>query len=312
MVGLLFKMIVGFLELFFNLPPGIVDAAENGAMTALCRWISISVYNASIGIWNAITGSAVLAAVTDPDSIVPGAYQMANGFNATLALSAGNILCILFLYRMIRDDLTMRDGISLRDIVKDMMVFIFTESLVVSAPYLLTSILEIGSAFCTFFSGIGALQTDAEIMDILTNGKPGLPTAVFMMICSVSIIVTGITILITVAERIIKLLCHIPFANIFLATTVAGGQAANIGYSWLKSFTAFVLEGVLIILILNLGNMLISGGFIKNLLAGVIFDEDSWGFWRIVVCGLAQIVGCGAISGCIKSVDHLVHRMTGF
>lgn len=290
---------------------GYVIGDDLGDM--LWRWASKSIYQGGINLWNVLTGPAIISAIQDPASVSPEAYEMVCNLNATFTALCGSIMGTMYYYRVMKDTCNTNMKISIEHIVKNMCILVGIAGVVVNAPLIISKIFEIFGLVGSMIMGSVELemQPDATIMDILENGRPGIPTLLFLGVCAVCFIVTGIGVAITVIERVLKIMAVLPFAGVAFTTMIGGGRVADVGYSYIRAIFGFSLEGVLIILIIVVGNMFISTGFLSSALSGIIFDESSWGFWQIVVCGLSQVLGCGAISGLIKGVDNLTHRAFG-
>ena len=109
--------------------------------------------------------------------------------------------------------------------------------------------------------------------------------------------VCGFMVVFTVLNRVLKLYMIMPFAGIALSTLSAGGQVANIGYSYIKSFFGYVLSALLIAVVI-----VISSTFI---------DTVTIGSGSSIVTLLEYCLKMGAIASAVKSSDTVMQKAFG-
>ncbi|MCR5625617.1 MAG: hypothetical protein K6G11_10370, partial [Lachnospiraceae bacterium] len=109
--------------------------------------------------------------------------------------------------------------------------------------------------------------------------------------------VCGFIIIFTILNRIIKIYMIAPFAGLALSTIAGGGQVAQIGYSYIKTFIGYVLSALLIAVVI-----LISTTFIDT----ISFESDS-----AIITLLGYCIKMGAISSAVKASDSAMQKAFG-
>lgn len=301
-------------QLIFSIIEAILEMSGiTGAIEDVKRNACIQLYKTGISLWNAMTTQAFTFAGISPANVDAASYQMVTDLANLLVAVAASILTTAYLYRFYKTFNESREAADMYTIIKVTIMLFIAEYAVMNAPGLCNQVIGIGSALCNLIgaSSSSSLTVSTDVMDLLNNGTPGIPTMLVMLVFCVCLIVTGAGVLITVVQRLLKLFVMLPFAGMALATVVGGGRVSDVGYSYIRAFIGFCIEGAAIILILIVGNNIVSGNLLYRAFDGIIFDSDSANFWRIVVGLLGQILGCGAISATVKQADQLVHRMFG-
>lgn len=298
------KLLQMILEFF-----GISDAVE-GAQRTVCQ----SLYKTGINLWNAMTSQAFTFAGISPSAADNASYELVTRLQSAFQIIAIQILIIAFLYRYFKTFNESREAVDLYTIIKVMVMMFLAQFAVMNSAALFDQIFGIGSGLCSLI-GVSAagLSPNDEIMSLLSGDIPGtgLLTLLVLFIFCACLVVTGAGILITVVQRLLKLFTMLPFAGMALATLIGGGRVSEIGYSYIRSFLGYIMEGIMIMLILIIGNNIVSSNILGNAFEGIAFDENSWFIWRLLVLCIGQIIGCGAISGMVRQADSLVHRMFG-
>ncbi|MCR5625355.1 MAG: hypothetical protein K6G11_09000 [Lachnospiraceae bacterium] len=109
--------------------------------------------------------------------------------------------------------------------------------------------------------------------------------------------VCGFMVIFTILNRVIKIYMIAPFAGIALSTLAGGGQIAQVGYSYIKSFFCYVLSALLIAVVI-----VISTTFIDT----ISFESDS-----AIVTLVGYCIKMGAIATAVKSSDSVMQKAFG-
>lgn len=273
---------------------------------------SIDMYQLTIRLWNVMSLQSLNYAAVSPADAAPAGYDQVQNLAGILQLVATSILTICLLYRFFKTFNESRMEVNFGTIVRILIVMYICAAVTLNASEIMSQILTMGTGLCQMVGlGSSALEEDAQIMSIMTDGKPGIPTLIFMIVFMVSVMTTGAGMLIMVVQRLLRILVMLPFAGMAIATIVGSGKVGEIGYSYLRAFGAYCLEGAIIILIISLGNGLVNAGLFRSLVDVVIDTEEWWGFFKIVISGVCQMMGCSMVAGMAKASDSLVHKMFG-
>ena len=270
-------------------------------------------YESGIKIWNALTGRALVVLLQAPSAASPEAYHIVNQIGGVLQGVSGSLLAALFLYRMMKEASVTRHQFDVKDAVKILLGLAIMEGIATNLGRIINQVIRIGSSLVSLVvsHGNGGLSMDPAVADVFSGAEPGFPTMIFTIVFFVMMTVLGAGVLITVVQRLIRLLIALPFAAVAVVTMMGGGRVSEVGYSYIRSFVGYCLEGAVIAMIIIIGNLLTSSGFISNAFSGIIVGSGDVAFWQVMVGGIGQLLGCSAISGTIKMSEHLVHKMFG-
>lgn len=306
MIGQLLWSILGLFFPVLNSVSSLVD---------FCREKSLYIYQLTIQLWNVMTLQGMNYAAASPATSAPEGYQRVQSLAGVLASVAGLVLAICVLYRFIRVFNDSQAELRIGGVVRALMVMIICSAVTSNAMEIISAMLRMGSGLCQAVGlSATAIRKSETIMGILTEGNPGIPTLVFIIVLFFSILTTGAGMVIVIAQRILRILVMMPFAGVSFATIVAGGKLAEIGYSYLRSFGAYCVEGAVIILILSLGNGLVNNGLLglfDSIVGSIARTDDLWGFFKIVLAGVCQMIGCSMVAGAVKMSDSWVHKAFG-
>lgn len=107
-------------------------------------------------------------------------------------------------------------------------------------------------------------------------------------------VVCGFVVVLTVLNRILKIYMIAPFAGVALSTLAAGGQTANIGYSYIRTFFGYVFSALLIAVVIT-----ISASFIDT----VSIDTEN-----ALIRLLEYCLKMGVISSSVKMSDSVMQK----
>ncbi len=274
--------------------------------------MSISIYQLTIRLWNVMSLQSLNYAAASPADAAAAGYSQVQNLASVLQMVSTSILTICLLYRFFKTFNENRMEVNFGTIIRVIIVMYICAAVTLNAVDILTQILSMGTGLCQLVGlGTPSLEEDSQIMSIMTNGNPGIPTLIFMIVFMVSVMTTGAGMMIMVVQRLLRILVMMPFAGMAIATIVGGGKVGEIGYSYLRAFGAYCLEGAVIILIISLGNGLVNAGLFRSLVDVIVDTEEWWGFFKIMLSGVCQMMGCSMIAGMVKVSDSLVHKMFG-
>jgi type IV secretory pathway TrbL component len=109
--------------------------------------------------------------------------------------------------------------------------------------------------------------------------------------------VCGFIVVLTILNRILKIYMIAPFAGLALSTLAAGGQTAQVGYSYIKTFFGYVLTALLIAVVIT-----VSSTFIDT----VALDSQN-----ALVRLLEYCLKMGAVASSVKMSDSVMQKAFG-
>ena len=156
----------------------------------------------------------------------------------------------------------------------------------------LTSAILGEAKFGFYFDGVAVYDavTGASGWGALVGFLTALLFFLFTCVC-------GFIVIFTILNRIIKIYMIAPFAGVALSTLAAGGQTAQVGYSYIKSFFGYVLSALLIAVVI-----VISTTFIDT----ISIESGS-----SVVVLLSYCLKMGAIASSVKASDAVMQKAFG-
>lgn len=233
-------------------------------------------------------------------------WSAVSGMYTTFNAIAAALLTLFFLYGFIRDSCDLHIELTFDRTVKMFIRLIITVNLMGLALKWMP----------TFFSWVSKLVTEILVgkdmgkMFFLDGGKiyeevagsfdGGGFVAFGFLIAPLFFLLTvfaAFAVLSTVLKRMLKLYMIIPFAGIALSTLAAGGQTAQIGYSYIKTFFGYTCSALLMAVVVS-----VSGSFIGTIT--IPLDE---GLVRLVEYSIKLFT----IASAVKMADQVMQKAFG-
>lgn len=241
-----------------------------------------------------------------------------------MATIGASLLVLYFVLGWLRESVDIRNNFTLENMFRFFVRFAIAATLVSSAHSLATGIVDCSVAIVTQVADTNA-QNMNEAGDVFASVKTALEDegdedgwmiVICGMIClllsvfaAVIIIINGVKIIITVMQRIFKLLISIPFAPVSLAGFAGGGEFSQIGTAWLKGFIGYSMEAVVIAIALKISLSMFGGlSVVSHLQSG---SQDTiyyitFAVLSVVDCCLPIIAANACTSGAENIVRHVM------
>ena len=220
----------------------------------------------------------------------------------TMNVIAVSLLCVFFLYGFCRDSCDLHADLTFDRTIKMFIRLIITSNVMSLALTWMPKFMKWGKNLTKAILGDNTYMTfdfdGAKIYEEISSADFGTMTAFltsilfFLFTC-----VCGFIVVLTVLNRILKIYMIAPFAGLALSTLAAGGQTAQVGYSYIKTFFGYVLSALLIAVVI-----VISSSFIDSV---VIDTENS------IVKLLEYCLKMGAIASSVKMSDSMMQKAFG-
>lgn len=253
-------------------------------------------------VWNDLMNMASDILVKNPTK---GTYKetwsVVKDVYTTMDAVAVSLLVVFFLYGFCRDSCDLHTDLTFDKTIKMFIRLVIATNVLSLALSWMPKFLKWGKDLTKVILGdneMGFTFDGAKAYEYIADGDFGAMTAFltsilfFLFTC-----VCGFMVVITVMNRILKIYMIAPFAGIALSTLAAGGQTAQIGYSYIKTFFGYVFSALMIALIIA-----ISSSFIDT----ITIDTEN-GIVRLVEYCLKM----GAISSSVKMTDSVVQKAFG-
>lgn len=253
--------------------------------------------------WNDIMKLSRTVLLTNPTTGDNAAtWDSVSDIYTTLNVVAASLLVVFFLYGFCRDSIDIRTELTLDRSIKLFIRLIIVANLMEMAlswmPKFMTWIRKIckvilgSSKFAFTFDG-GKIYDDI----VSASGWGTMTAFMTSILFFLFTVVCGFIVLLTIINRILKIYMIAPFAGCALSTLAAGGQASQVGISYIKTFFQYVLSALLIAVV-----VLLSSSFISSL----SFSTDS----SIIVL-LTYCMKMGAIATSVKGAESIMQKAFG-
>lgn len=240
-------------------------------------------------LWNATMESVYAMLGANPtESSYFQAWDIVSGLYTTFAAIGSTLLVLFFLWGYCRDVMDVRQDIGLSSTIK---IFI---RLIIATNVFTYAIDWMPAFFRWAISLLNITQSSAVTInahkltqEITQTGWGFLTRYLFTWIFFAVVAVCSLIIIITCVGRFIKLYTIIPLGTIALSTLAGGGQMAQTGYAWIKTFLTYVFEIVVIGIVLA-----VSGAFIS---ASSFFDAHTSSSLLVIMEAIIKVVAVTAV-----------------
>lgn len=251
-------------------------------------------------IWNDLMDVASNVLTKNPTSgTYKDTWQSVTNIYTTLNVVAVALLCVFFLYGFCRDSCDLHADLTFDRTIKMFIRLIITSNVLSLAltwmPKFMKYAKQLTQAILGDTTGMTFDFDGAAIYEEISSADFGTMTAFltsilfFLFTC-----VCGFIVVLTVLNRILKIYMIAPFAGLALSTLAAGGQTAQVGYSYIRTFFGYVCSAMLIAVVI-----VISSSFIDT----VAIDTEN-----AIVKLLEYCLKMGAIASSVKMSDSIMQK----
>jgi hypothetical protein len=221
----------------------------------------------------------------------------------TMNAVAVSLLCVFFLYGFCRDSCDLHADLTFDRTIKMFIRLIITTNVMSLALTWMPKFMTWGRELTQAVLGGNKLSMaydfdGVKVYENISGADYGTMTAFltsilfFLFTC-----VCGFIVVLTILNRILKIYMIAPFAGLALSTLAAGGQTAQVGYSYIKTFFGYVLTALLIAVVIT-----VSSTFIDT----VALDSQN-----ALVRLLEYCLKMGAVASSVKMSDSVMQKAFG-
>ncbi|MCC8051575.1 MAG: hypothetical protein LIP10_13130 [Clostridiales bacterium] len=265
-------------------------------------------------VWTGCGKIAIQYAQIDPESLT-NAWGTVTGNIYNIMLSVGAALAVLFfVLGWLNESIDIRTNFTLEAMFRFFVRYVITASLIVNSLTLATGIARCGTALVTTVSAEVTADSPGDVFDSIKEDLDdssadggtwvacGLIAMIGGIIGGLVIIVCGVEIIVAAMSRLFKLLLCIPFAPVAFSGFAGGRDFSQSGIAWIRTFTGYCLEALVIVLALAIS-------------CGLFADAPSLGTADGAVGTILQICNyCLPMitaAACVKGADTIVRRCLG-
>ena len=246
-------------------------------------------------------GSQVL--IKNPSSgVYQDTWSQVSKIYTALNTVAVALMVLFFLYSFCRDAVDLHPDMTMDKTIKLFIRLIIVSNVMglaltwmpkfMSWAKILTEAALGEAKFGFYFDGVKIYESIAD-----SSGWGALVAFLTSFLFFLYTCVCGFMVVFTILNRIIKIYMIAPFAGVALSTLAGGGQVAQVGYSYIKTFFGYVLSALLIAVVI-----VISTTFIDT----ISLESDS-----AIITLLTYCLKMGAISTSVKASDSVMQKAFG-
>ncbi len=300
---------------------GLISGAIDAALTSvgenlmnLGEWF----LGAGFTLWKNSSRIALKYVAMDPRN-ASSAWGVVTGSIYSTSMAAAAALAVLFfVIGWLHESIDVRNNFTLENMFRFFCRYAITASLIVNSLSLVTGISQCATAVAQSVSvtmdDISADGLFDDVKDSLEKDDEadggtwigmGLAGMIGGLFGGAVIMVCGVNLILSVLSRLFKVLLCVPFAPVALAGFAGGRELNQSGIAWIKTFTGYCLEAVVIALAIQISfgffsdATLFQAGAPKNGVVSIL----------LLICGycMPMITACA----CVKGADMTVRRCLG-
>ncbi len=298
---------------------GLLSSAINSALEGMGRGLMNSgawMLEGGYRMWQKCCGVTFDYVTISPMSQT-NAWSIVTGSVYSISLAAAASLTVLFfVIGWLRESIDIRNNFQLENMFRFFIRYAITVGLIVNSLSLITGIVECATAVVSTLNVYQDTDSVDGIFDDLKNNLEeedadgmtwigvGCVALIGGLIGGLTIIVCGISLVLSVLSRLFKMLLCIPLCAPAFSSFAGGRELSQTGISWLKTFIGYALEAIVIALAI-----LISFGLFKD--ANILTSTHGTDAVAVIlqICGycMPMITACA----CVKGAEMTVRRCLG-
>lgn len=228
--------------------------------------------------WEAIAKVTKAYCLQDPTSYA-AAWGVVNGVYNTMLAVGASLMTLYFVIGWLRESIDIRNNFTMENMFRFFVRLAVTSGLLTTAYTLIRDVMILTATLAgTFSFNVTSGYSAEKIFEPLLEGLegwellgPGLLCMLGGLVGMAIMLFSGIMILISVLNRLFKVFLCIPFAPTALASFAGGAQLGQSGTAWIKTFLAYCLEIIVIMLSLTLAAAIFKDN--ANVLSS---SKDGW------------------------------------
>ena len=291
-----------------------------------------TIYKVGFGIWNTLVGLAMTLFTTSPTAANGDVYTITHNLYLAISSISVPITMLFFLIAIIKEAVTTPPHQVIHKLLYSALKFCIMIGVLMNLWEIMGYIIQIADGITSELAGATPYQIafPADLQNAI-NTALVRPTAtiepldlgpsvirfagawidyivkylIFIIASAVTTLImvaSGLSVLSSAYQRIIKPLAILPFSSITVAMASGAGDAQRVTTSYLKTLFGFCLSGAFMVICIKLGNALTSGGGIFNLNAVTDAME------KMLYISIQTAINPIITAGLIKSSDHIIGR----
>lgn len=292
------------------------------------------IFNTAYSIWNSLIKTAMELFTTSPTAANGSVYSTCKILFNSISDIAIPIAIVFFLLAICKDVIAAPAEQQLKKLFSSGLKFCILVGVLINLWDVMGYIIQIADGVTDAMASEGIATYKMEISDDLKNiltevnnlapttqihftsfgsdlisfAKEFLEIAITRLLFFIAAIITlfvivasGISIISSAYQRILKPLVILPFASITVALASGSHEAERVSSSYLKTFFGLCLSGAFMVVSVKLGVALTNGGFISPP-AGASVNT------KVLFISIQNMVTPTIIAGLVKTTDSTIGR----
>jgi hypothetical protein len=266
-------------------------------------------------LWNASTGIVINMININPQEYQGGtAWGLMVALNPIFVSIASGLLTVFFLMQFCQESVNLKEDFNMEKGMKLLIKVVLCNFLVKNTITIIQILFGMIGALCallgfqsSMLDGFININRGYALIFHLTSGESFVGT-IFAIIAVLACIMFGYTLIRTVYYRFFKIYIAIPFAPVGMATLV-NSSVAQTGVAYIKSFLAYTLEVVVMILAFLIGYTLLGNGGVA--LVSFLPVDMQTDFIRFIVYLVEIIITLGLVTEAVKLAESTIRKLFG-
>lgn len=271
--------------------------------------------NAGVDLWNMFLEWTWSILSKTPQQISPDTWTFVkDSIFPFFAIIGNSLVIIFFMYGWIQNEYRYKNEMEVKDMVLVILRLCGTLAIFNLVLNIIPQVLSGCAKLVTKVQGmtsygVGKLDTASLLNDMPDTSSPFSETGLFVLGLIFGLIVLimagvcGFKVLYASIGRLFKIYILFPIGAVSLSTLASDGSSRS-AFNWIKEFLLTASEVVVIAMVLIVGNIFISSGFLNNALnLGNATDT-----LKLLGGALSLILSFGIVAGAVSSAEKLLRQ----
>lgn len=288
-----------------------------------------ALYNAAYSIWNNLITAAMTLFTTSSVNANGDVYNTCKAlFNAITDISLP-IATTFFLIAIVKDVVSSPPDQQTKRLLLDGLKFVILLGIIANLWEIMGYVMEIADGVTSKFAETTGdstylLSVSDDLKELLEEDEGSIGFSLFhfddwfsekkailgsqiMLLVSgfftiIIVVASGVSVLSSAFQRILKPLVVLPFASITVAMASGSNEAERVTSSYIKSFFGICLSGAFMVICVKLGAALVNGGLISFDTSTVTRNE------KALLLSVQNAISPIVIAGLVKTADSTISR----
>jgi len=264
-------------------------------------------------LWNGMTKFALELLVQAPEEFSGGKpWELIKNLEPVFVAIGGSLTAVFFLAGWANESLSFKDDMRVENILRMFLRLSITEALVTYSMQIIQVLFRSVGVLVSYIGmdgsyELGVTEEQKEIIKQVGFFDGFLAFLVFVVLFLL-VLACGFFLVYAVFFRFLRTLVMVPYGAVAMSTYAGSGRITDVMVSYLKSLASVLLEGVSIVLSIEISNLFMMYGMTSDVMQ---IASDLPAFLQVII----QLIldGCTILLtvGAVKSAKDWTGRMFG-